>query len=531
MVGLTVAELISHYHILHKLGAGGMGEVFLAEDMCLGRKVAIKFVSTELGSDGAARKRLVREARAAARLDHPGICSVYELGEEAGRSFIVMQYVEGETLARRMRRKSLDLVEVLDIAVQVASTLADAHAEGIIHRDIKPQNIMMLARGQVKVLDFGLAKTVSSALQADGEAATQSLLTEPGGLIGTAIYMSPEQLRRDVLDARSDIFSFGVVVYELVSGHHPFAADNLVDSISAILTHEPPPLGRYLTAAPPELNWIVMKALRKDRDERYQTIKGMLADLKNLKHRLEFEAELERSIPPDRKTEVITKGLAEPERQGRKRIVGRSVTQEERARKGSRIDSLAVLPLVNASANPDLEYLSDSITESIINGLSQLPKLRVVPRNTMFRYKGQTVDPQDIGAALSARAVLMGRVLAVGDHLVIGMELVDVASNSQLWGEHYNRESANSFEVQEEIAKEVSEKLRIRFTNENKRRLAKRHTKTKHGALAMQDAAIPKSIRMHRGSVGMGDEAAAAAGFVHAGGTDGDAFFRFKDAL
>jgi len=473
MISPTPPERISHYRILNKLGAGGMGEVFLAEDTRLGRKVAIKFVLTEMLADQSARKRLVREARATARLDHPGVCSVYEVGEDAGRSFIVMQYLQGETLATRMRRKSLDLEEVLDIAVQVANTLADVHAQGIIHRDIKPANIMLLARGHVKLLDFGLARVVSFAGQVDSQAETQSAFAE-SRLLGTFIYMSPEQLQAETMDSRSDIFSFGVMLYEMANGFHPFVANTVADSISAILTREPLPSGRYPEEVSPELNWIITKTLRKNREQRYQTAKGLLADLKNLKHRLEFKTELERFIPSGGKSELITAALkAHPI--DIKRRVGGSANRKHRDRKGSRIDSLAVLPLVNTGANHDLEYLSDGISESIINSLSHLQKLRVVPRNTMFRYRGQAVDPEEIGAAVGARLVLMGRVLSIGNHVVIGIELVDVVNNSQLWGKHYHREPADIFAVQEEIAQKASEELRLTLTNVLNKSLSKSH--------------------------------------------------------
>jgi Tol biopolymer transport system component/predicted Ser/Thr protein kinase len=290
---------ISHYRILSRLGAGGMGEVYLAEDTQLDRKVAIKLLPPESTADDQAKKRLVREARAAAKLDHPNICSIYEVGEEDGHSFIVMQYLEGETLANLIQHKPLDLRESLDIAAQVADALAEAHAHQIMHRDIKPQNIMITARGQVKVLDFGLAKVVQQRSFADSGAETESLLTEPGMIIGTVPYMSPEQVRGEALDARSDIFSFGTVLYEMVSGRQPFASESAGATFSSILTREPSPLARYSREAPAELERMVMKALRKDREERYQTAKDLLIDLKSLRRQLEFEAAPERPVQPE----------------------------------------------------------------------------------------------------------------------------------------------------------------------------------------------------------------------------------------
>jgi serine/threonine protein kinase len=262
-----VQETLSHYRILSKLGAGGMGEVYLAEDLRLDRKVAIKFLPPESTEDEQAKKRLIREAKAAARLDHPNICAIHEVGEVDGQSFIVMQYVEGETLASRIHRKPAELKESLDIAVQVTDALAEAHSRGIIHRDIKPANIMLTARGQVKVMDFGLARVVQEKLSTDSLAETESLLTAPGVIVGTVPYMSPEQVRGETTDVRGDIFSFGAVLYEMLSGRHPFSAESVAATFSAILTREPLPLARYADA-PDELHRIVRKCLEKDRERR-----------------------------------------------------------------------------------------------------------------------------------------------------------------------------------------------------------------------------------------------------------------------
>jgi serine/threonine protein kinase/formylglycine-generating enzyme required for sulfatase activity len=293
---------ISHYRILQCLGAGGMGEVYLAEDTQLGRKVAIKLLPQKALSDEHAKKRLVREAQAAATLDHPNICSIYEVGYEHDQSFIVMQYIEGETLASKLHRRPMELGETLDIAVQVADALAEAHSHGIIHRDIKPQNVMITARGQAKLMDFGLAKAIRQNTLVESAAETASLFTEPGMIVGTIAYMSPEQVRGEQLDARSDIFSFGGVLYEIASGHQPFFSEAAATTISAILTREPPSLARYLREAPAELERIVGKALRKDKEDRYQTAKDLLIDLRSLRDELQFAARLERSAPPDVRT-------------------------------------------------------------------------------------------------------------------------------------------------------------------------------------------------------------------------------------
>ncbi|MEK6324041.1 MAG: protein kinase [Acidobacteriota bacterium] len=296
---LSPGTIISHYRSILRLGAGGMGEVYLAEDTKLDRKVAIKLLPPESMADERAKRRLIREAQSAAMLDHPNICSIYEVGEEGDHSFIVMQYVKGETLAARIQRKPMDFQEALDVAAQVADALAEAHSHGIIHRDIKPQNIMITPRGQVKVMDFGLAKAINQRSELESGADTQILLTEPGLILGTIPYMSPEQVRGETLDDRSDIFSFGAVVYEMVSGRQPFAAESAAATISTILTKEPPPLARFEPSVPNELQRIVTKALRKNRDERYQTVKDLLIDLRSLKEEQAFEEKLERSRSPE----------------------------------------------------------------------------------------------------------------------------------------------------------------------------------------------------------------------------------------
>jgi serine/threonine protein kinase/tetratricopeptide (TPR) repeat protein len=434
---------ISRYRILKKLGAGGMGEVYLAEDTKLGRKVALKSLPADAIPDDQARKRLIREAQAAAKLNHPNICAIYEVDQEDRRSFIVMQYVEGETLATLIQRKALELDQALDIARQVADALSEAHLRGIIHRDIKPQNIMIASRGHVKVLDFGLSKVVRERSLIESSADTESLLSAPGMVMGTAPYMSPEQVRGDRIDVRSDIFSFGSLLYEMVAGCRPFAGENAAATLSAILTREPPP-----PVAPTELQRIINKCLAKDRARRYQSARDLFIDLGNLKQQLD------------------SGGAIEP--------ATRSASQGRRRSKT--IASLAVLPLANTGDDPNAEYLSDGITESIINNLSQLPKLRVMSRSAVFRYKGSAPDPQRAGSELGVRAVLIGHVRQLGDHLIVGVELVDVADGTQLWGEQYQRRLADIFTLQEEISTEIIGKLRLRLSGEDRSRLSKRHT-------------------------------------------------------
>jgi eukaryotic-like serine/threonine-protein kinase len=505
---------VSHYRILNKLGAGGMGEVYLAEDTQLNREVAIKFLPDESSADEGAGKRLVKEARAAAKLDHPNICSIYEVGEEDGRSFIVMQYVKGETLAARIQRKPMGVQEALDVAAQVADALAEAHSHGIIHRDIKPLNIMVTGRGQAKVMGFGLAKMIRSGDLTDNEAETQTLLTEPGLIMGTVPYMSPEQVAGEMLDARSDIFSFGAVLYEVVTGTQPFASDNAAAIISTILTKEPPPLARYSREVPSELERIVSKALCKDREQRYQTARDLLIDLKSLSQKLTFEAKLGASTPArsigeskavSDKKQTTVETVPQPAattaevgtrltrsskdsligvRRHRFRFAGVGLVLIALAGGGiylvlghrKAIDSLAVLPFTNVSGDPNTEYLSDGITESLINNLSQLPNLTVMSRNSVFRYKGQEADAQAAGRDLKVQAVLTGRMVQRGDSLSIIVEFIDVRNNSHIWGEQYNRRLFDIFAVQGEIARQISERLRLRLSGDDQRRLTKHDT-------------------------------------------------------
>lgn len=501
-------KTISHYSILTKLGSGGMGEVYLAEDTRLDRKVALKLLPAASVADENAKRRLVREAKAAAQLDHPNICSIYEVGEEDGRSFIVMQYVDGETLASRIQRSPLELTEALDIAAQAADALSAAHSLGIIHRDIKPQNIMLTARRQVKVLDFGVAKLVHELDFTRTDLPTQSLLSQPGMIIGTVPYMSPEQLRGETIDARSDIFSFGAVFYEMLTGRSPFVAESAAATFSAIMTRQPPPIARYSIESPAELQRILNKTLCKDREERYQTIRDLGIDLRNLKQELEFAAKQQSSVASKRSEGALPSGALatvetlEAAAAGTAGARGapttstaeplfRAILRHKRAAiiavvflamsaaafiylsgNGKAIDSLAVLPFAND--DPNTEYLSDGITESLISNLSQLHNFKVKSRSAVFRYKGRDADPQTAGRELGVRAVLIGKMTQRGDGLALSVELVDVQDSNQIWGNQYNRKLSDILKVQDEITTHVTEKLRLPLTGEEQRRLARR---------------------------------------------------------
>ncbi|MGH9873812.1 MAG: protein kinase domain-containing protein [Pyrinomonadaceae bacterium] len=470
---------IGHYQILTRIGTGGMGEVYLAQDKKLARQVAIKLLPDRLALDSDRVRRFQQEARAASALNHPNILTIYEIAEIENKPYIVSEFIEGQTLRQLIAGRGLKLSEVLDIAIQITSALKTAHAAGITHRDIKPENIMLRPDGYVKVLDFGLAKlTERHDSDHDQAATTKALDTDPGLVMGTLRYMSPEQAQGLAVDNRTDIWSFCAVLYEMISGCAPFEGATPSHVTVSILEKKPSPLANFAPQVPAELEWIISKGLRKDREERYQTANDILVDLRHLKQQLEVNAERERLVPPDTIGVAIdTKESVQKEVETVKKTSNATGVSSGRRQSRKFTNSLAVLPLTNASVDPNGEYLSDGITESIINSLSRLPKLRVVPRSTVFRYKGQVVDPQQIGEELSVGAVLTGRLIQMGDRLIIKTELIDVLTHSQLWGEQYNRNLSDILELEEEISTEISEKLRIKLTGEDKKRLTKRHTK------------------------------------------------------
>ncbi len=479
-----IPEKISHYRILDKLGAGGMGEVYLAEDTRLGRKVALKFLPASYQYDPDRRARFLKEARAASALRSPNIAAIYDIGEHEDSLFIVMEYVEGELLSHKLARGPLSVREAIEIATQVADALDEAHSIGIIHRDIKGSNLIVTERGLVKILDFGLAKQLAEhSKEMDEDKSGRTLLfgkeTLPGVVLGTAAYMSPEQARGLEVDQRSDIFSLGVVLYEMTAGKRPFEGATTSDLIVSILERDPPPLARFSAEVPANLEWVVTKALRKNRQERYQTAKDLAVDLKNLKQALEFEANLIRTAQLDSSSGALASrstGDVAARSEDSSSGIHHSDAAPRRRRTRKAIDSIAILPFANASNEPDADYLSDGITETIINNLSQLPRLRVMARSTMYRYKGKAVDPQQVGRDLDVRAVLAGRVLHRGEMLLISTELVDVVDGSQLWGEQYSRRLADIFAVQEEISSVISDKLRLKLSGKEKKQLSKRHT-------------------------------------------------------
>jgi serine/threonine protein kinase/Tfp pilus assembly protein PilF len=489
-----IADSLAQYRIIKKLGKGGMGEVYLAMDTKLDRKVAIKVLSADSLAHENATRRLLREAQAAAKLDHPNICAIYEVNEVESQTFIVMQYVEGETLGERMRQKRLTVSAALDVARQAAEALAEAHAHGIVHRDIKPQNIMITPRDQVKILDFGLCKHLPPVVEnVDDEAPTMSLLSAPGLVVGTIPYMSPEQLSGEAVDETTDIFSLGVTFYEMLAGKHPFKAPSTAVTMAQILTKEVFP-SEQLTNISPELQNLLGKMLNKEKGQRYRSAIELLEDLKRLPPAQSTGGDETRSMHSVREPAVkrSKESFANRVFAGVARyrwaalasllVVILGIVGIRYFLSGEKLDSLAILPFTYASndaqlmANPDHEYLSDGLTESIINNLSQLPDLRVIARSSVFSYKGKNLNAQAIGRELNVRAVLAGQIRQEGEVVTIKAELIDVQSNRQLWFKNYPGKIADIQTIQKEIAREVSESLRLNLTGADQTHLAKSHT-------------------------------------------------------
>ena len=518
LMTLAAGTKLGRYEIRSKIGEGGMGEVYLALDTKLDRKVALKILPSGLGTNQDRMRRFTQEAKAAAALNHPNIAHIYEVGEHNGIHFIAMEFIDGHTLRELIHGKQTGLPKLLRYLQHVAEGLAKAHAAGIVHRDLKPDNIMVTREGHAKILDFGLAKLIEpQALPgrsgtSDSEVATAIIRqhSTPGAVLGTVGYMSPEQAQglTTEIDQRSDIFSFGCLLYEAATGQRAFESESAIDTLHKIVHAPAPQVKDVNPSAPADLTRVVRRCLAKDPDERYQSIREAAIELRELRREVEGAQGLETTVPPgpfgstagsatssaattsDAPLSTAPASSAEYFVASIKRhklaaiiilaallLSGIALAAYLHARNTEvAIDSIAVLPFANQNHDPETEYLSDGLTESIINSLSQLSNLRVIPSTSVTRYKAKEIEPLTAGKDLGVRAILTGRILQRGDNLTVSAALIDVRDNKQLWGEQYNRKVSDALAVQQEISREISERLRTKLSGEEQKQLKKRDT-------------------------------------------------------
>ena len=521
---LPANTIISHYRILSRIGAGGMGDVYLAEDMTLGRRVALKILPEQFNTDEDRLRRFEQEARSASALNHPNIITIHQVGSQEGFRFIATEFIEGETVRQRLKGEGFSVREAIDVAIQVARALGAAHRAGIVHRDIKPENVMLRPDGFAKVLDFGVVKLTEkfgehisgphSAESEERDVPTLGLVTTEANIVmGSPNYMSPEQARGLAVDGRTDIFSLGALLYEMLTGKMPFKGASVSDVIVSILERQPPSISELLPEAPRRIHSIVDRALAKDLDDRYQTIDDLLEDLKQVRRKLELELGFDDSLRPGQVPDATSQtnpqtGKTEPELAVRsdhvatmrvassaEYIVG-EIKNHRRVflvvttliliaaavayffylPRAYSIDSIAVLPFANLGGDPSTDYLSEGLTESLINNLSQSHTLKVMSRNSVFKYKGQEANARAVGRELGVHGVLIGRIAQRGENITISIDLINTRDDTQVWGEQYNRRMSDLSMLQEEIARQVSEKLQHKLSGDDQQRVSSRYT-------------------------------------------------------
>jgi serine/threonine protein kinase/tetratricopeptide (TPR) repeat protein len=531
MIGKTV----SHYKIVEKLGEGGMGVVYKAEDMTLGRTVALKFLPPELTRDAAAKERFVQEARAASALDHPNICTIHEVAQtEDGQTFIAMAYYEGENLKSKIERGPLKLEEALEIAVQMAQGLAKAHGQGIVHRDIKPANILITKDGLVKIVDFGLAKLAGMKV------------TKTGATLGTAQYMSPEQARGEEVDARSDIFSLGAVLYEMITGKHAFPGEYEQATLYAIMNEEPEPVTALRSGIPMELERIVVKALAKKPGERYQHADDLIVDLKNIAKISAFVTARASIRLPERTTRrtrgiwipVVFLIIATVAMSAYFVLLSRSRTRKPAVTATAPAtapqfaaqvwrDSIAVLPFKDFSPQKDQEYFCDGMMEDIITKLSSIRDLKVISRTSAMQYKRTDKSIGEIGRELGVGAVLEGSVQKEKDRIRVTAQLIRTADDAHLWAEKYDRGLASVFEVQDEISMAIVDALKLKLTAQEKQGISKLpidnvaayecYLKAVHEIRRFDEASLNRALQdLQNGIAIIGDNALLYSGLAYA---------------